>query len=133
MKSSGYYKASGYRPLGLTFEGTGSGSAYLYDNVIYVTLTAAQQDKYVKIEIPFKLRVVDQFVIGLNSTSAAAKVGNDTTDIATVAATGADKALKRATAIDDAQWNFDKDDDDLYINVATGAATVFTGITILPR
>ena len=129
-KSVGNWRKSGGAfELTVTMEGTGSATAYIVGDKLYVDCAAAQVSKWVGLTIPFDLKVVDQFNINDGTTSSTVQAYNAAAQIMTVAATGAtDGAIKRATICDTDNWAFSSGDTDLYLEVTTGA---FTGVVIL--
>lgn len=139
MKSNAYFKlqGGGY-DLSLTFEGTGSGNAWLQGNKVYVDLTSAQAGKYVLIsdEIFDGCRVVDAYFVqtAANSTSTITLQKFDgTTETAisdTVSMTG-DKDLVPVGELDDAAWELGIKSDGvecLQLEVATAA---FSGMYVI--
>ena len=116
-----------------TFEGTGSGSAYLLGNKIVVTLAAAQVDKYVNIPTPLAFVVRDVRIRHDNATASSVQVAN-LTDVITsaIAIAASDKDIDEAVDIDDAYASFNRNENDLRLLIATGAFTGVVEIIIEP-
>ena len=134
-KSSSVWRQSGgFTPLTVTMESTGSAVAYMYDNQIFIECTAAAINKYVEVTTPIGFKVIDHYNILDGTTSSAVTAANGASQLSTVAATGTtDGALKRATVLDTDEWQFDAGDDDLRLDVATGAFTGIAVLTIVPQ
>ena len=129
-KSVGNWRKSGGAfELTVTMEGTGSATAYIVDDKLYVDCAAAQNAKHIGLTIPFDLKVVDQVNILDGTTSSTVQAYNGTDQVMTVTATGTTEgAMKRATVCDTTYWAFSSGDTDLYLEVTTAA---FTGVVIL--
>ena len=113
------------RSLTATFSGTGAGTAKLYSyGYIIVRVTTTQQaSSTITITTPVSFRVLDMFSLHSDGTSFKWTLKNNTTAVipeVTVAAS--DNDIDRAVKIDNAQYEFTKDDNDLVISLdATGA------------
>ena len=134
MKSSQWFdlvNAPGGIALGVTFEGTGAGTAKIYPNgrIILTLTTAAQVSKYVKLTTPYAMKVLDAFSIHGNATACTWAVANGSSNIidaVTVAASDTD--IDRALDIDDAYNTFASGDNDLQIDIATAG---FLGVLVI--
>jgi hypothetical protein len=135
VRSEIWYKARNKQPepLTTTMEGTGSATAELLGKQILVTLAAAQQNKYVVITTPLGFRVVGAHSIHGNATAASWQLTNTADAINTaVDMAASDKDIDHMVDIDDDYSTFLRGDDDLRIEITTGAATGVIVIDILP-
>lgn len=135
IASNLWYKLINKQPIALTLtlEGTGSGTAYVRENKIFVTLAAAQVDKYVNLTTPFAFKVTDVLTRHDDSTACTVQVANTTdaiTDAISLAASDTD--LDRAAEVDNDYASFEADDDDLRLIIGTGAMTGIVEISIEP-
>lgn len=128
MPSNIAFKLNNDQPVELTptFEGTGSGSAYLLKNKIVVTLAAAQHTKYVNIPTPINFKVRDVRIRHDNDVASSVQIAN-TTDVITdaIAIAGVDTDIDRPVEIDNDYSSFNRGDNDLRLIIATG---LFTGV-----
>ena len=129
-KSVGNWRQSGGAfELTVTMEGSGSATAHIIGNQIFVDCASAQTAKWVGLTIPFDMKIIDQKNILDGTTSSVVQAYNDTGKITTVAATGTTEgAVVRATAVNTTNWAFSKGDTDLYLEVSTAA---FIGVAVL--
>tara|TARA_R100000963_G_scaffold12260_2_gene8927 strand:+ start:6792 stop:7217 length:426 start_codon:yes stop_codon:yes gene_type:complete len=115
--------------LTVSMEGTGSATAYMIGNQIFVDCATAEVSKWVGLTVPFDMKIIDQKNILDGTTSSTVMAYNGGSKIAVVAATGTTEgAVVRATAIDTSVWAFSKGDTDLYLEVTTAA---FIGVVVL--
>ena len=135
VRSDVWYKQKHNQPLDLTttMEGTGAATAVLLKNRIIVTLAAAEVNKYVNISTPLGFRVVKAYSVHTNATAATWQLVNtgDAICVAVVMA-AVDKDIDNMIDIDDDYSTFVRGDDDLRIEITTGAATCIIVIDILP-
>ena len=115
--------------LTCTLSGTGTAAAKMTQRNIVIDLAAAQHTKTVTITTPIAFKVLNAHIIASGTTDSGLAVQNGSTAITDAIAHGtADKAVVNAGTIDDAQYAFAKDDDDLTLAVTTAA---FTGVLVL--
>jgi len=118
--------------LTVTMESTGAATAYIVGNQIIVTCVAALHANYVMLTTPINFRVLKATSIQQSGTSATITLrnadGTGSTDITDALTAGADKAIVYSTTIDDANYEFVIDDDDLILEIG---AEAFTGIVII--
>ena len=116
--------------LTCTLGSTGAAVAYLLPNwTIVVVCTAALHANNVVITTPIAFRVVHvQTIQNATTNSATVIVSNGGDNITDTITLGANKAVVKATSIDDAYYEFDEDDDDLTLEVGTAA---LTGVVII--
>ena len=129
-KSVGTWRQSGGAfELTVTMEGSGSATAHIIGNQIFVDCASAQTGKWVGLTVPFDMIITDQKNILDGTTSSTVMAYNGANKIAVVAATGTTEgAVVRATAVDTTYWAFSKGDTDLYLEVTTAA---FIGVVVL--
>lgn len=110
----------------LVFSGTGAGQAIIYPDgkIVVIATTTFQASKTCTIKTPYTFRLLDVYSIHLDSTSAKWTIKNNTSAITSLIVMAAsDTDIDRAISIDNAQYGFSEDDDDLVIDIdATGAA-----------
>jgi len=115
--------------LTCTLGSTGAAVAYLLPNwTIVVVLAAALHANNVVITTPIPFRVVHVTTIQNIANASTVIISNGGSDITGTITLGANKAIVKATEIDDDNYEFEIDDDDLTLEVG-GAA--LTGIAIL--
>ena len=135
ITSNLWFKLKNRQPIDctVTMEGTGSATAYIYDNKLVVELAAAQTGKYVNISTPIGFRVLNAYSIHNNASSSTWQIAN-TTDAITAAVTMAasDTDIDVAASIDDGYNTFASGDDDLRLIIGTAAATATIVIEIEP-
>jgi hypothetical protein len=137
MNSREFWKYLVNNPTGFsltaTLSGTGSATALLYSDKIVVDAAAAQHSKTITLTTPLGFKVLDAYSIHGNGTSSTWQLKNDSTALSdTVTAAASDTDIDRVTELDDAQWEFTKDDDDLVIDIGTAAFTGRIVIDIQP-
>ena len=111
----------------LTFEGTGAGSAKIFQDgtIVVETTTTAEANKTITLKTPVSFRILDVFSIHNDATSAKWTIKNNTTAITSLIVMGAsDTDIDRAISIDNAQYEFTADDDDLVIAIDNTAAAL---------
>jgi len=116
-------------PLTTTMESTGSATAWITGNRIIVNCVAALNANTVTISTPINFEVIDVHTIQGLTTNATVIVKNAAGVISSTITAGADKAIVRATTIDDTYSSFSNGDDDLVLTIDGGAA--FTGIVVI--
>ena len=112
------------RELTVTFSGTGAGTAKLYSyGYIVVRVTTTQQSSStITITTPVSFRILDMFSIHSNGTAYKWTLKNNTTDLVPEVTVASDNDIDRAIKIDNAEYEFLIDDDDLVISLdGTGA------------
>jgi len=113
-------------PLTVTMESTGSATAWICGNKLYVLCAAAAASAYVNISTPIDLDILNVETRHDNSTGCSVQclnTGDAISDDITVAASDTD--IDRATEIDDDYNSFAAGDDDLRFEITTAA---FTGL-----
>ena len=136
MKSDVWFKLKNLQPYPLTatMEGTGTGAAQLINpNLIRVTLATAEVNKYVEISTPIGFTVKDVRIRHDNNTQCAIQVLNAAQEIvAAIAIAASDKDIDRALDVDNTSPAFIAGDDDLRLEISTGAFTGVVDIIIEP-
>lgn len=119
--------------LTATLSGTGSATAKLFPDKIIVDCSAAEHAKTVTLTTPIGFKILDVWTVHGNATSCTVQVKNGSTAVSdAISIAASDKDIDRATTLDDAQWEFTKDDDDLVIAPGTAAFTGRVVIEIQP-
>ena len=135
VRSEVWYKMRYHQPVPLTvtMEGTRSATASLLGNQIIVKLVAAEQNKYVNISTPLGFRVLNAHSIHGNATAASWQLTNTADAINTaVDMAASDTDIDVNVDIDDDYSEFLRGDDDLRIEITTGASTGQVVIEIQP-
>lgn len=137
MNSREFWKYLAANPTGesltATLSGTGSATAKLFADKIIIDASAAQVDKTITLTTPMGFKVLDAYSIHGNATSSVWQLKNGSTALSdAVTAAASDTDIDRVTELDDAQWEFAKDDDDLVIAITTAAFTGRIVIEIQP-
>jgi len=114
--------------LTTTMGSTGSATAWITGNRIIVNCAAALHSNTVTISTPINFEVIDVHTIQGAGTSSTVIVKNGSSTISSTITAGADKAIVRATTIDDAYSSFSNGDNDLVLTIG---AEAFTGIVII--
>ena len=116
-------------PTGLaltaTFSGTGAGTAKLfsYGYIVVRTTTTQASGSTITITTPVSFRILDMFSIHSDTVTYKWTLKNDSSDvIPEVEVLGNDNDIDRAIKIDNGEYEFLIDDDDLVISLdGTGA------------
>ena len=135
VRSEIWYKMKHLQPVDLTvtMEGTGAATAVLLGKEIIVDLAAAEVNKYVNISTPLGFRVLNAHSIHGNATAASWQLTNTADAINTaVDMAASDKDIDLNVDIDDDYSEFLRGDDDLRLEITTGAATGQVVIEIQP-
>ena len=114
--------------LTVTVEGTGAASAKLFaSGRIYINVTTTLEvSKKITLTTPTAFRILDAYSIHRDGTQTSWQLKNDSTAItAAVAVAAVDKDVDGVQiadlTIDDGQYEFLEDDDDLVVGIVTGA------------
>ena len=115
-------------PTGLaltaTVSGTGAGTAKLfsYGYIVVRVTTTQQSSSTITITTPVSFRILDMVSIHSNGTAYKWTLKNNTTDLVPEFTVASDNDIDRAIKIDNAEYEFLIDDDDLVISLdGTGA------------
>ena len=114
--------------LTVTMEGTGSATAWILGNKLFVRCVDAENSKYVNVSTPIDFDFLHMHIIHGDSTGCSVQAlnsANAITDDVAVAASDTDE--DDSSTIDDAYWDFSADDDDLRFEITTAA---FNGLII---
>lgn len=135
IRSDIWYKMKYHQPVDLvtTLEGTGAASAVLLGKQIIVTLVSAEVNKYVNISTPLGFRVLGAYSIHQDANDfdwQLVNTGDAITSAVAVAASDTD--IDIAVDIDDDYSTFERNDDDLRIEITTDAAVATIVIDITP-
>lgn len=113
------------RELTVAFSGSGAGTAKLfsYGYIVVRTTTTQASGTTITITTPVSFRVLDMFSIHSDSQTYKWTLKNDSSDvIPEVEVLGNDNDIDRAIKIDNGEYEFLIDDDDLVISLdGTGA------------
>jgi hypothetical protein len=131
MKTLQFWKYVNSNRMGMPVTVTCSDSddtvtARMLKNKIIVDVTQLSNMATATLNTPVRMKITDVYAISTqDEADDSITVKNNTSDITDVLQPAADKTFARASAIDDAYWEFDVDDDDLVLKAGEETICIF--------